>query len=64
MHLNSFNIQNIYHVLLQQGFKVVTISTPGKLVIDIINIHDFKQMKSPFNKIPKHEEQEQGLLQE
>jgi len=40
MHLNSYNTKNIYHLLLSQGYKIVQISTPGRLDVDIISVHD------------------------
>jgi len=39
MHLNSYNVSNIYFLLLDIGFSIQEISTPGKLDVDIVKEH-------------------------
>lgn len=39
MHLNSYNISNINFLLLDIGFNIDEITTPGKLDVDIVNEH-------------------------
>ena len=36
MHLNAFSTTNIVHFAMRSGFKVRSISTPGKLDVDMV----------------------------
>jgi 2-polyprenyl-6-hydroxyphenyl methylase / 3-demethylubiquinone-9 3-methyltransferase len=63
MHLQSFNTKNIHHLLLSSGLKVKSIVTPGKLDVDIINIHDNSLIKEPFKSMPGLPEEIQVFIQ-
>lgn len=38
MHLNAFSVSNISHFAIRSGFKVVDVSTPGKLDMDMLSL--------------------------
>ena len=52
MHLNSFNTINISYLLLSNGFSIDSIATPGRLDVDIINVHsEFDTIPYPFDRL-------------
>jgi hypothetical protein len=38
MHLNAFSVSNVSHFAIRTGFKVVDITTPGKLDVDMLSL--------------------------
>jgi hypothetical protein len=38
-HINAFSIYTLYHLLLEIGFSIRKIETPGKLDIEMLDLH-------------------------
>jgi 2-polyprenyl-3-methyl-5-hydroxy-6-metoxy-1,4-benzoquinol methylase len=63
MHLTEFNTRNIYFMLLDLNFGKINITTPGKLDIDLINVHHRSEMKEVFRSLADQPEQSQEIIQ-
>ena len=63
MHLNSFNTRNIFHLLLDLGFRDIQISTPGKLDVDMLNVHDSDIMDTIYRNISRFSEDDKEVIQ-
>ena len=64
-HLNFFNPKSVTHLLLKNGFKVISALTPGKLDMDIIN-KNIEFIDDPYwrNLITYLDQKEMNLLQD
>jgi 2-polyprenyl-6-hydroxyphenyl methylase/3-demethylubiquinone-9 3-methyltransferase len=62
MHLNAFSMSNIVHFAIRSGFKVVKVSTPGKLDVDMLSIFE-GELELGLKKISDLDENTKGLIQ-
>ena len=62
MHLNAFSSTNITHFAIRSGFKVVEITTPGKLDIDMLS-HCENELDDILKKISELDEYTKGIIQ-
>jgi hypothetical protein len=62
MHLNAFSSTNLTHFAIRSGFKVVEITTPGKLDIDMLS-HCENELDDILKKISELDEYTKGIIQ-
>jgi len=63
MHLNCYNTRNITYLLLNLGFRICQIATPGKLDVDMLNVHDLSNISAAYKFISQFSEDKQALIQ-
>ncbi len=63
MHLNCYNTRNITYLLLSLGFRICQIITPGKLDVDMLNVHDPSNISATYKFISDFPEDKQALIQ-
>lgn len=62
MHLNAFSTSNIVHFAIRGGFKVIEVSTPGKLDIDMLSLFE-SELEPGLKAISNLDEDTKGLIQ-
>lgn len=62
MHLNAFSVSNIGHFAMRSGFKVVEVSTPGRLDIDMLSLCE-NEVDDGLKKVSALDDNTKGLIQ-
>jgi 2-polyprenyl-6-hydroxyphenyl methylase/3-demethylubiquinone-9 3-methyltransferase len=62
MHLNAFSVMNVGHFAIRSGFKVLEISTPGKLDVDMLSVCE-NELNDGMKRISDLDDYTKGLIQ-
>jgi 2-polyprenyl-6-hydroxyphenyl methylase / 3-demethylubiquinone-9 3-methyltransferase len=62
MHLNAFSVSNIRHFAIRSGFKVVDVSTPGRLDVDMLSIFE-NEIDDGLKLLSDLDDDEKGVVQ-
>ena len=62
MHLNAFSVSNIRHFAIRSGFKVVDVSTPGRLDVDMLSLFE-NEIDEGLKLLSDLDDDEKGVVQ-
>ena len=62
MHLNAFSVSNIRHFSIRSGFKVVDVSTPGRLDVDMLSLCE-NQIDAGLKSLSDLDDEVKGAIQ-
>ena len=62
MHLNAFSVFNVGHFAIRSGFKVVEITTPGRLDIDMLSLCE-NELDDGLKRVSDLDDNTKGLIQ-
>jgi 2-polyprenyl-3-methyl-5-hydroxy-6-metoxy-1,4-benzoquinol methylase len=62
MHLNAFSVSNIGHFAMRSGFKVVEVTTPGRLDIDMLSLCE-NELDDGLKRVSDLDDNTKGLVQ-
>ena len=62
MHLNAFSVSNIGHFAMRSGFKIVDISTPGRLDVDMLSLCE-NELDDGLKRLSDLDDDTKGVVQ-
>lgn len=64
MHLNAFSTTNISHFAIRGGFKIISITTPGSLDVDMVSLVKDELTDLSLIELSKMSEEKKAIFQE
>jgi len=62
MHLNAFSVSNIGHFAMRSGFKILNVSTPGRLDVDMLSLCE-NELDEGLKRVSDFDDDTKGVVQ-